>query len=291
MAVLLSVPLAAAAAADALTHVDPQQCDAPVVDAATPPVRFEPGEARTTYVVLTNPNTVPGQASLRVAQAPERWTVSVAETVLDVDANGGQVQFTVTILPPARGLGAEQGTIRLEGTLACQGVPDTSSSSPEEFAVQLAAFSLPWLVISVGAALLVIATVVVVVLRGRRRSVHVGCDARTKRIPLGGAASYTLRVENRSADAARFALTLRGLKGRWNGFLAVEEVELDAGESEEIWVNLRAPETARLGEEGRVSVVATRVGNPRDRVTLQLRARVVASETPPAPPVAPEPQA
>lgn len=292
MAVLALLVPAAAAEGAALTDTDPSVCHAPRLDlSAAPPARFEPGEARTTYVILTNPNTVPGQAKLTVTSYPERWTVSVAETARDVAANGGQVEFTVTILPPARGVGEEQGLIRIEGTLACQGVAQTSQADQESFSVQLAAFSIPWLVGTVAAALLLIATVVVIVLLGRRRSVHVRCEERQKAIPLGGAASYTLHVENRSPERARVALALRGLKGQWHGFLAAEEVELDAGEAQDLWVNLRAPEKARVGDEGRAIVVATRVGNPRDRVTVHLKARVATAAPVEAPPEAPGAQA
>ncbi|HWG90680.1 MAG TPA: hypothetical protein VNZ52_07505 [Candidatus Thermoplasmatota archaeon] len=264
-----------------------QRCRAPLLTVPEPPGPFEPGNARPFTVMVANPNPVPGQVKLTVPQdaMPPGWSAIVGESARAVSP-GGEASFTVTVAAPARGVGQEAGDVKLTASMACQTEPIATQSIPTTHTlhVELAVFGLAWVLWGLGLAAAVAGAIVLMVVRGRRRSVHLRCEAGTKPVPPGDAASFPLLVENHTPERLKAHLTVRVHGAGWSAFLAVDEVDLDAGEAVELWASLRAPAEAAAGAEGRATVTAARVDRPRDRATVTLKGRVApAAETPAAP--------
>lgn len=272
LALLLALPGAGA-------QEEPGQleaCRAPVLSVQEPPETFEAGSATSLLFAVENPNGPPVDAvrATITTTAPAGWSATPAQRELTLGPKNFSV-LALAITTPNRGSGTLVGNITLHVTFVCtSGDIQTLSAASTTLPVSIADFRAPWPIV-LGAFALLAAGVGILALRRLRRGVAI--------IPLGGerpvvpgkSVKFTFQVENRRGRPQRFHLLGVGLPEGWAIHLALDTVELEPGEEKTLWAILKAPATARPGDEATVTLRLESSEGAREVPTATLRAKVV----------------
>jgi uncharacterized membrane protein len=103
------------------------------------------------------------------------------------------------------------------------------------------------------------------------------CDQPGQEVLPGRGASFPVRVANESPDDDRIHFTHSTLPAGWAVLLPAETLEVDAGESDTLWVTVKAPPTARAGERVTFELYANSRKHPGQESQTKLEATVVDS--------------
>ena len=226
-------------------------------------------------VTFESQNPLDGQTArdiqLIVSGAPDGWTAAVSPSVLSMTAGASEtVTVTVAIDTDAED---EQATIRLEARLAPRGVNvvpglgpilDPASSGSDTADVQRDETPTRQLLETLGsfvwfilAGLLIAAVLIAkLVVDARKRTVDLQPTEAHADVGAGGKVAVPLKVRNigNREDTVVFHLS-SGDQG-WSATLPLPELDLDAGQEEELQLIVHAPKDAPSGTAQTIGVTA-----------------------------------
>lgn len=255
-------------------------CLPPLIAIPASPWIFDPREPAATIVQIENPNGPPVETvsvSLDVTY-PEGWSAVLAQREISMGPNNVTV-VGLSMSAPARGVGATEGNITVSAAAACVtgSLITPRVTSATSIHVTLAPASAPWFSIVVAIAGVLILTILYFALRVRRGGVRVVCDESEKDVPPSRAVSFPLLVQNRNSRPIVVELAPPDVPKGWSAHLAVAELALEPRREQELWLLVRAPATAKVGEELTLRVRARAKGEDAPATETPLKVRVTAS--------------
>lgn len=257
-----------------------EACRRPVVEPAAGPDSWSPGQRFVMPVFIVNENEAPVEsvtARLDVVPPPG-WSASLARSSFTL----GPENFTVeplTITAPQRGTGLPAGDVVLTVHLTCHraGI-DFNAQTSVTFPVELTPARIPWLLLGAGLVAVLVVVSVVWSVRARLPRVSVRSSQPARVVPPGKGVQFPLVVGNRRREPDGIVLQVTDLPEGWGAHLAVDELELEPREERALWLRVRAPPGAALGEEHVLIVRAASRKHPREVAFLHVRARVGVEE-------------
>lgn len=290
--VLAAALLALPAAVAQLPGV-PQPCADITVDEPAVPSAVPAGGSTSVVVTVNNPNQVPVRATVTaVADAPG-WTVSAPDPA-SIPAQGS-ADFTFTVTAGGNAVGDAVVTFSASG--ACespQGVPcpgDACNAGSVNTQVQVpleaeGGFTLPSFggaspeLLIAGVVLIGLASIIPFAMRRKKTGVVADCPEPLKIVRPGRGTSFPIEIRNPSKAAATAQFEVGPVPEGWSAFMPLPEVQLAARESRSLWLMVRSPQEAKVGETVDVEL---RLRDPRrgtDGAVVKVRAEVQAGAEP-----------
>lgn len=113
----------------------------------------------------------------------------------------------------------------------------------------------------------------------RRHRIRVTSSDPEQTTHPGEGSNFPILLENRSGEAITVALEAERVPEGWVAFLPLPNVELEPGETRELWLTIKPPADASLGSETEILVRARTKDHQADVVEVRLKATV--EEKPP----------
>lgn len=117
----------------------------------------------------------------------------------------------------------------------------------------------------------------VVVAKQRRPSgrIRIRCESDQQQVMPGRGASFPLRIANEGTQEDEVRLEVGGVPQGWTAILPIETFQLSGGASTQVWLTVKAPETAPAGTSANVDVTAVSERHGSSTTTVTVRADVV----------------
>ena len=263
------------------------------VDATTvTPTAIAPGASGAATITVKNNGQNPAAtATVNVAAttATTGWRVTDTETRTVTLAPGSStlVKVNVTVAKDAKESGiinfAISGSCPPPGNLPCPNQQCDFATRNASATIPLASaggFSIPGLdaipieYIAGAALLIVLVIVLIIAIPKRSRGFKADCPEPLKMVRPGRGASFPLDLRNETDGPVTARFELSAVPEGWSAFLPLPEVQLAAKESRSLWLMVRAPIHARVGEQVDVEVSLTDAARPQVTRKLKVRAEV-----------------
>ena len=273
----------------------PQPCGPINVLDPVVPAALAPGTDGDVTLSVQNAGNVAADVTVAGSTTSVGWSiVTAAEQTVRV-APGGSTDFTFRVRPEASAGG--DGAFNFATTASCvyPGANTCPAISPQlcqaqgparTAAVALApqpGFRIPGLddlaippaYLVAGILLLGGAIAVPLLLRRKKpRRATATCPEPLKPVRPGKGTSFPIEVSNPSDGARRLHLEVGPVPEGWSAFLPLPEIQLAAKETRSLWLMVRAPPAANVGESADVEVTATDAARPERPTVVKVRAEV-----------------
>lgn len=130
-----------------------------------------------------------------------------------------------------------------------------------------------------GAAVLILAGVILVDRKRRRPSLEFSSAQPTQSVEPGKSASFPVRLKNAGRHGDRIRVLVLDEPQDWNTILPLHELDLRPGEDTQFWVTVRAPANAQAGQVVAIRLEARSTQNGGGESTLNLQVTVSGEDT------------
>lgn len=220
-------------------------------------LEIEPNNSASSTIVLENTGSTDGTVQLSTEGTAEGWGLALSQEEVSVPAGGSEsVQLDVDA-PPDHGAGPGEVTVTVAGTMT-DGTGQFSSSDEVQVTAAMPAppapppDDTPWglIVGATGTALVSIAAAGWYLNRDTtvESEVEIEVDPQTG-VRSGGEQVLAVRLANASEDRRTANLTLEGVPTDWTGGLNREQIVLEPGDRDQVWVALKPSEGAQAVED------------------------------------------
>lgn len=226
------------------------------------------------------------QARLAVSGAPSGWTVSLADTLVELaPGESKSTTLTVAVTPDAADAAdllvtatMDAGFGPLSEPLGCVATAESSLAMDRDEPVTREVIEAvgPWIYAIAAALLLALLVAAKLAMDLKRVAVTLSSPNEALTIRPGGKATVPLQVHNVASKRDVVGFHLSVVPEGWGALLPVQQVELGPGEAEELFLLVRAPDDAAPGDLEALSVLATSRIAPRQPATLRLALQVEA---------------
>lgn len=296
--VLVLALLAALPLAHAQVPATPTCGSISIPSAPAVPAPIAPGTSADVIltVVLTSELAATITATAVVAQPG--WSVSTPEPQT-VPANGqADITFTVSSTESATEDAivsfSASGTCQTPQNLPCPGDACNAGSANSQVEVPLQAsggFTFPGLdalgaspeYLIAGLVLIGLAVAIPLAMRRKKSGVVADCPEPLKMVRAGRGTSFPIEIRNASKDPATAQFEVGAVPEGWSAFMPLPEVQLAAREARSLWLMVRSPNEAQVGDAVEVEL---RLRDPKrasaNGSVVKVRAEVQAAGEPAA---------
>ena len=262
-------------------------------DPATPgPIAA--GTSVDVVVDVLNEGQLPVMLTVTAEPAQPGWQVTSPPSARVAEGGTGTFTFTVTAGPSA----SADTTISFLASGACEGpqglpCPDANAcnagSDNAQVLVPLQAgggFTFPDLgglgaspeYLIAGLVLIGLAVAIPLAMRRKRSGVVADCPEPLKMVRAGRGTSFPIEIRNASKDPATAQFEVGAVPEGWSAFMPLPEVQLASRESRSLWLMVRSPNEAQVGDAVEVEL---RLRDPKRGTTngsvVKVRAEVQAA--------------
>ena len=269
------------------------------VKAASQSLEVSIDTAGTTQVTVTNTGSPTGVdafdrarlVTLAVADPPAGWNARLSQTEFHLKpGESGRAQLTVTVVAAAE---AKEAGVTVNAKMFALGVSSVPVAGPQADPESTAATVVQakrtdsvtrevletvgpyiWVVLLGLVAAVVLALSILA--SNRRVAVRLSSPEAEQSITAGGRAAFPLRVHNITRQPDTVFLRAAPLPEGWAAYLPTPQLDLEAGQQEEVSVVVISPKEAGEGAEQSVDVTATSSIAPRRPATMRFEAKVAA---------------
>lgn len=290
---LLVLAITAAPLAQAQIPGAPASCAIEVDPPATPaPVGVnEPAPLR---VTVRNTGSLGASISVGATLSGDTrgWTLGAAPGAQTV-ASGQSADFDFTVVPGSEA--GDQAVVNFVANAACTlaggadcpgpiqqcAATDNTSAvatfdAPSGFRIPgLDELGFPLELLIAAIALVAIATAIPFLLKRRKRGVVAQCPEPLKMVRAGRGTSFPIELRNASDEPLTAAFDVSPVPEGWSAFMPLPEVQLAARETRSLWLMVRSPLGAPVGEAVDVEL-RLRTPGVADATSVRVRAEVQA---------------
>lgn len=283
---VLILALALVPSASAQVPATPAACAIAMEAPASPPP-VAPGAGATMHVVVANTGNLPARitVSATIGQGGG-WTLG--EQPAQEDVASGQSRDFVFTLTPGDGAG-EQAIVNFAAQADCYAPGPGSSCAPlaqcsagenTSGVVTLAteqgfripgldrvSFPLEWLIAGIG--FVAVATAIPFLMKRKKRALVAQCPEPLKMVRAGRGTSFPIELRNPGAAPITAAFEVSPVPEGWSAFMPLPEVQLAAHEARSLWLMVRTPATAQVGETVDVELRLRTGGAPAGSVRVR----------------------
>ncbi len=124
-----------------------------------------------------------------------------------------------------------------------------------------------------GGGLLFVAVMLIPLLAKKRRGgILATCPEPLKLLKPGHGVNFPIQIANRGKNPLRATFTVEGEPAGWTAFMAMPDIQLAAGEMRSVWLMVRAPQTAALGDVANFTLIVQTATD--ERLSVRVRAEV-----------------
>lgn len=269
------------------------------VTAAAEPVQLSLDAPASVTVTVSNTESATGNAqldqprliALTVAGAPEGWTASLSpatfqmrpgesrQATLQVAVSGAAADRTAKLTVTAKAYARGVDAVPVAGPAADPEAQDSAavslvrSDSPQRVLLETAG-PYAWILLAALVAALVV--ILSMVAANRRVAVRLSAAEPQRLVAPGARTVFPVLVHNITRRDDTVVLRVPGVPEGWGTFLPTPQVDLRAGQQEEVPVVVIAPKEAVEGTRQPFTVVATSALAPRRPASVVVEAEVAA---------------
>lgn len=291
--VALGASLAAPVALAQLPGV-PQPCADITVEQPAVPSPVAPGGETTVTLAVTNPNQVDVLVTATANADQPGWAVAAPEPTTVPAGSTGNFAFLVAAEESA----SADAIVTFSASGVCQppqGIPcppgDACNAGSANAQVQVpleadGGFTFPGLgglspeLLIAGIVLIGLASVIPFAMRRKKGGVVADCPEPLKMVRAGRGTSFPIEIRNASKDAATAQFEVGPVPEGWSAFMPLPEVQLAAREARSLWLMVRSPQEAKIGDAVDVEL---RLRDPKrgtNGSVVKVRAEVQAGPEP-----------
>lgn len=264
----------------------PSACGPVPLTAPASPAPVEGGQGASLVVTVANSGSVTATVTVSASTTSSGWTLDETEQTQDVAAGGeGEFTFRLTASPEATG----DATVNFASSGSCDppvgpGLQATGSNgsvvvllaAPEGFRIPgLDAIPFPLEYLVGGIVLVGIATAIPFFMRRAPRGVAATCPEPLKMVKPGRGTSFPIELRNHGAEQTTAQFEVGPVPEGWSAFMPLPEVQLAGKESRSLWLMVRSPQGAAVGQAADVELrLRGAQGKP---ALVRVRAEVAAS--------------
>ena len=285
---LLAFALLVAPTALAQLPIPTEPCaDITVPTQPAVPAPVPAGGSTTVTLSVANPNQVPVTVSVTAVADQPGWSVTVPEPASVPAQSTADFDVTVTASDGA----ASDVIVSFSASGACetpQGLPcpgDQCNAGSVNAVVQVPleperGFTLPALegvspeLLIAGIVLIGLASIIPFAMRRKKAGVVADCPEPLKMVRAGRGTSFPIEIRNASKDAATAQFEVGPVPEGWSAFMPLPEVQLAGREARSLWLMVRSPQEAQVGDAVDVEL---RLRDPRrgtNGAVVKVRAEV-----------------
>ena len=258
---LLVAALALPSAAAQLP-VQPAACGPiDIPEAPAVPAAVAPGGTAQVTVDVTNGGQVPATVTVTGATTSAGWTIITSPEPATVEP-GASGAFTFVV--SAAGDAGGDATVSFAASGACetpQGLPcpgnacnagsaNTQVQVPlrpaEGFRLPALGFPIEYLLAAV--VLVGLAAAIPFAMRKKRPGLHAECPEPLKMLRAGRGTSFPIEIRNGSKEPTTAHFEVGPVPQGWSAFMPLPEVQLAAREARSLWLMVRSPQEAQVGD-------------------------------------------
>lgn len=261
---VLLVALFAAPLVGAQLPTAPQACGPiSIPNAPGVPPEIGPGGQATVIVEVVNDGPIEADVEVTALTSSAGWSVASTPPPAGIAAGAtGRFEFVI-----AAGEGAtDDATVSFSASGTCQtALPtcpgNTCNAGSDNTAVEIPfapdeGFQIPGLsdldirveYLIAGIVLVGLATAIPFAMRKRKGGIVADCPEPLKMVRAGRGTSFPIEIRNGSKDAATAAFEVGPVPEGWSAFMPLPEVQLASREARSLWLMVRSPATAAIGE-------------------------------------------
>lgn len=292
---LLTVALLALPSAVAQVPAVPQACGPITIpNAPEAPAPIAKGTSTTVRVTVANGGQVSATVSVTALVDKAGWTVTAPDPAAIAPGARGAFDFTVAAGDSATGdvlvSFSASGACQTPQGVPCPGGQCNAGTQNTQVLVPLEperGFTLPGIegaspeLLIAGIVLIGLATIIPFAMRRKKTGIVAECPEPLKMIRAGRGTSFPIEICNSSKDAATAQFEVGPVPEGWSAFMPLPEVQLAAREARSLWLMVRSPQEAKVGEAVEVEL---RLRDPRrgtnNGILVKVRAEVQSGAEP-----------
>lgn len=272
---------------------DPATLCGPITATAAAPAPMAAGAAGTVTLVVTNAGqlAVRASASMNIreegwefdADAPSAILIAPQDSASFLFAVRATESATTDALPTL----TARGVCEPAGPLPCPPQACSVEAEPVQTRIQfrqaeglnipgLSNLDFPPEYLVASLVLVGLVAAIVVLARRPARGVAADCPEPLKQVKAGRGASFPIEVRNAGGEPVTAQLEVGAVPEGWSAFMPLPDVQLAARESRNLFLMVRAPEQAGVGDAVDVEVMVRNPARPEKTTTVRVRAEVAA---------------
>lgn len=270
---------------------DPSSLCGPITSTAVSPAPLSAGATGVVVLTVTNGGqlAVRATASMNIREAGWEYDADAPSAVVIPAGQSGSFSFNVrpteATTEDALAQLTARGVCQAAGPVPC---PD-QACTVEAGAIQtrvgfrpsegldipgLSDLNFPPEYLVASLVLVGLVAAIMVLARRPPRGVLADCPEPLKQVKAGRGASFPIEVRNAGGEALTAQLEVGAVPEGWSAFMPLPDVQLAPRESRNLFLMVRAPEQAGVGDAVDVEVTVRNAARPGKAATVRVRAEV-----------------